>query len=89
MTDDDIHAFPHERAAAPVARARETPRSLWPWVLLGLFVLMLLPVTRAFTSPWTSADPFEPAFFSLDSACSAGSFIFRIGWATCGNWYIR
>lgn len=42
MTDDDIHAFPQERAAAPAGRARGTPRSLWPWVLLGLFVLMLL-----------------------------------------------
>jgi len=47
MTDDDIHAFPRKRAAAPASRARETPRSLWPWVLLGLFVLMLLAASGA------------------------------------------
>ena len=42
MTDDDIHAFPSERTTASMPPARAPRRSLWPWVLLGLFVLMLL-----------------------------------------------
>ena len=41
MTEDDIHAFPQQRAAVPPAAP--APRgAVWPWVLLILVVLTAL-----------------------------------------------
>jgi len=47
MMDDDIHAFPRGRAQSPTLPAAASRRGLWPWVLLGLLVLMLLAASGA------------------------------------------
>lgn len=54
MTDDDIHAFTPPAPPAPSAAPRR--RRTWPWVLLGLFVLLSALVVLAIVGAVATID---------------------------------
>lgn len=54
MNDDDIHAFTPPAPPAPAAPPRR--RRAWPWVLLGLFVLLTALVVLAIVGAVATID---------------------------------